>query len=55
MVNPKKRGIFGEATRNEVRDLVTEGVDVAPLPEAKKKTDKAGEVKTPAIPDKKLN
>ncbi len=51
----KKRGIFGEATRTEVQDLVTEGVKVAPLPETKKKTDKAGDVKTPAIPDKKLN
>ena len=51
----KKRGIFGEATRNEVRDLVTEGVDVAPLPETKKKTDEVGDVKTTPIPDKKLN
>ena len=50
-----KRGIFGEATRDEVRDLVTEGVEVAPLPETKKKSDKAGDVKTPIVPDKKLN
>lgn len=51
----KERGIYGEATRNEVKDLVTEGVSVAPLPEVKKKTDKTEDVKTPAISDKKLN
>ncbi len=51
----KKRGIFGEATRTEVRDLVTEGVEVAPLPEPKKKMDKVGDIKTPTPTDKKLN
>lgn len=30
------RGIYGEATGREVKDLVEEGVSVAPLPDAKK-------------------
>ena len=36
----EERGIYGEATPKEVRDLVEDGVPVAPLPpEAPKKTD----------------
>jgi hypothetical protein len=31
------RGIYGEATPKEVRDLVEDGVPVAPLPPAPKK------------------
>lgn len=31
-----KRGIFGEASRTEVKELVEEGVNIAPLPGAKK-------------------
>ncbi len=48
------RGIYGEATGKEVKDLVDEGVSVAPLPGAKPKTDKAG---APKLTDanKKLN
>lgn len=51
----RERGIYGEATGSQVKDLVTEGVQVAPLPDVKKKTDAAGDVKTPAVPSKKLN
>ena len=36
------RGIYGEATGREVKDLVDEGVSVAPLPGAKPKVEKAG-------------
>jgi hypothetical protein len=36
----EKRGIYGQATPTEVRDLMEDGVPVAPLPpEAPKKTD----------------
>lgn len=38
----KERGIYGEASRKEVKALVDEGVQIAPLPGAAKKTDKAG-------------
>lgn len=53
----KERGIYGEATGKEVKDLIDEGVQVAPLPGAAKKTDKAGEPKSPApvTSGKKLN
>lgn len=51
----EERGIYGEATGSQVKELVTEGVRVAPLPDLKKKTDAAGDVKTPAVPSKKLN
>ncbi|MEL7487869.1 MAG: DUF1178 family protein [Pseudomonadota bacterium] len=49
----EKRGIYGEATGDEVRDLVDEGVSVAPVPGAPQK-DAQGE---PQIADgkKKLN
>lgn len=50
----EERGIYGEATGKEVKELVKEGVSVAPLPGAKKKTDSAGPAKTPS-PPKKLN
>ena len=33
----EERGIFGEATGDEVRELIDEGVDIAPLPETRKK------------------
>ena len=36
------RGIYGEATGREVKELVDEGVSVAPLPGAGPKTEKAG-------------
>jgi len=48
----KERGIFGEASGKDVKALIDEGVQVAPLPGAK--PDKAGEAKTPAT-SKKLN
>lgn len=53
----KERGIYGEATGKEVKELLDEGVQVAPLPGASKKTDKAGAPKTPAPApaSKKLN
>ena len=35
----EERGIYGEATPNEVRDLVQDGVPVAPLPPAPPKKD----------------
>ncbi len=44
----KSRGIFGEASGKEVRELVEEGVEVAPLPGAGRR-EKAG----PAKPVKK--
>mgnify|MGYP000256505829 CR=1 FL=1 len=49
----EQRGIYGEATGKEVKDLVDEGVSVAPMPG--KKTDKAGPAKTAAADGKKLN
>ncbi len=50
----KERGIFGEATGKEVREMIDEGVPVAPLPGASRKTEKAGKPKT-APAAKKLN
>lgn len=47
------RGIYGEASGKDVKELVDEGVSLAPLPGAPKKSDKAG-TPTPA-PTKKLN
>lgn len=48
------RGIYGEASGREVKDLVDEGVNVAPLPSAKSKKEKAPPL--PSAPDgKKLN
>ncbi|MEO1251128.1 MAG: DUF1178 family protein [Pseudomonadota bacterium] len=48
----ESRGIFGEATGKEVKELVDEGVSIAPLPDAPKSRDKAG---TPKISDKAPN
>lgn len=51
-----KRPIYGEATGDEARELVDEGVSIAPLPAAKPKTDKVGEPKAlPAATPKKTN
>jgi hypothetical protein len=49
------RGIYGEATGKEVKELVEEGVKVAPLPGAPKKNDKAGPPRIATTGDKKLN
>ena len=52
----EERGIYGEATGKEVKELVDEGVRVAPLPEVKKKADKATAPKAiPVADNKKLN
>lgn len=50
----EERGIYGEASGKEVRELVKEGVEIAPLPGAKTK-DKAEAPKVLPQPDKKLN
>lgn len=42
----KKRGIYGQAKAKEVRELIDEGIEVAPLPEV---------TKTPEEAKKKLN
>lgn len=49
-----ERGIYGEASGKEVKSLIDEGVHIAPVPGANKKTDKAGEQKGSPAP-KKLN
>jgi len=51
----KERAIYGEASGKDVKDLVNEGVQVAPLPGAPKKTDKAGTPKIAPAEPKKLN
>ncbi len=61
----KERGIFGEATGKEVREMIDEGVQIAPLPgaskpgaakpDAAKKADKAGKPKIAPAAAKKLN
>lgn len=52
----KARGIYGEATGKEVKELVDEGVEVAPLPGAKKKPEKAASAEAPEKgPKKPLN
>ena len=50
------RGIYGEASGKEVRELLDEGVQIAPLPGGERKKDAAGAPRTadPA-PPKKLN
>jgi hypothetical protein len=52
----KARGIYGEATGKEVKELVDEGVEVAPLPGPKKKKERTGKPKErtgkPAASDK---
>ncbi len=51
----EERSIYGEATGKEVKELVDEGVPVAPLPATPKKTDHAGKPKTAPTETKKLN
>lgn len=41
----EERGIYGEATGRQVKELVDEGVSVAPMPGPAKKADKAGKAK----------
>ncbi|WP_375204155.1 DUF1178 family protein [Hyphococcus sp.] len=48
----EERGIYGEASGKEVKELIDEGVQIAPLPGAK--PDEAKAPKTPAA-SKKLN
>ncbi len=49
-----ERAIYGEATGKDVKALIDEGVEIAPLPAVQKKDDKAGAPKTPSAV-KKLN
>ncbi|MEZ5892861.1 MAG: DUF1178 family protein [Parvularculaceae bacterium] len=49
-----ERGIYGEASGKDVKSLVEEGVQIAPLPGIEKKADRSGAPKSPA-PTKKLN
>ncbi|WDI30499.1 DUF1178 family protein [Hyphococcus flavus] len=51
----KERGIYGEASGKEVKELMDEGVKVAPVPASPKKTDKAGAAKIQSASSKKLN
>ncbi|GJL91939.1 DUF1178 family protein [Hyphococcus sp.] len=51
----QERAIYGEASGREVKALIDEGVEVAPVPGVQKKTDKAGEPKTAPVETKKLN
>lgn len=56
----KERSIFGEATGKEVREMIDEGVQIAPLPgaakpDASKKPEKAGKPKISPAATKKLN
>ncbi|MEL7490871.1 MAG: DUF1178 family protein [Pseudomonadota bacterium] len=51
----EKRGIYGEASGKEVKDLVSEGVEIAPLPGLKSKEDKAGAPIVEKADKKKLN
>ena len=61
----KERSIFGEATGKEVREMIDEGVQIAPLPgavkpraakpDASKKPEKAGKPKISPKATKKLN
>jgi len=46
------RGIYGEATGREVKELVDEGVSVSPLPGAKQNKEKAGPAKPVTSGDK---
>lgn len=50
-----ERGIYGEASGKEVKELIDEGVSIAPLPGAGKKADRAGDAKARPAPVKKLN
>lgn len=52
----EERGIYGEASGKEVKDLLDEGVQIAPLPGAPAKKDAAGAPKqVEAAGPKKLN
>ena len=51
----KERGIYGEATGKEVKELAAEGVRVGPLPGPQKKLEKAGKPKLPMPNENKLN
>ena len=51
----KERGIYGEATGKEVKELADEGVRVGPLPGPEKKREEAGKPKLPLPTEKKLN
>lgn len=51
----KERAIYGEASGKDVKALIDEGVEIAPLPGAQKKADKAGEPKSAPVESKKLN
>ena len=51
----EERGIYGEATRKDVKELVEEGVKVAPLPGAPQKKEKAGAPKVAQPANKKVN
>lgn len=48
------RGIYGEATGREVKDLVEEGVSIAPLPDAKNIAEKSEAPKSAARREKTL-
>jgi len=50
-----ERGIYGEASGQDVKALVEEGVNVAPLPGAPKKTDRASAQKVAQSANKKVN
>ena len=51
----QERGIYGEASGKEVKELMDEGVDIAPLPGVKKNADAAGTPKIATAETKKLN
>ncbi|MBT8472415.1 MAG: DUF1178 family protein [Marinicaulis sp.] len=51
----EERGIYGEASGKEVKEMVDEGIKLAPLPVAKKNTDKAGLPKVSGAGAKKLD
>ncbi len=51
----KERSIFGEATGKEVKEMLDEGVQIAPLPGVSKKPDKSGKPKISPSTSKKLN
>ncbi len=48
------RGIYGEATGREVKELVDEGVSVAPLPDAKSKVEKTDRLQSSSATEKKI-
>ena len=55
----QERAIYGEASGKDVKALIDEGVEIAPMPNVpsrvQKKTDKAGKPKTAPVETKKLN